>query len=88
METQRHQQKFLTLESEGRSRISSTYSPLREWTLGYFLHRILPRGLPIVSVLADLFNVTFQGKEGKEQLGARKLTPGPAGLWREETGEQ
>lgn len=88
METQRHQQKFLTLECEGRSRISSTYSPLREWTLGYFLHRILPRGLPIVSVLAALFNVTFQGKEGKEQLGARKLTPGPAGLWREETGEE
>lgn len=88
METQRHQQKFLTLESEGSSRISSSSSPLRQRTLGYFLRLILPRGLLIVSVLAALFNVTFQGKESKEQLGAKKLTPGPAGLWREETEEE
>lgn len=88
METQRHQQKFLTSECEGRSRICSSYSPLCERTSGYFLHLILPRGLLIVYVLAALFNVTFQGKESKEQLGARKLTPGPAGLWRKEKGER
>lgn len=88
METRRHQQKFLTFESEGISLISSSYSPLRQRTLGYFLRLILPRRLLIVSVLAVLFNVTFQGKESKEQLGVKKLTPDPAGLWREETGEK
>lgn len=88
METRRHQQKFLTLECEGRSRICSSYLPLRQRTSGYFLHLILTGGLLIVSVLAALFNVTIQGKDSKEQLGDRKLTPGPAGLWREETGEE
>lgn len=90
METPRHQQKFLTLECEGRSRIFSTDAPLRERTLGHFLRFIFlgPGGLPLVSVLAALFNVTFQEKENKEQLGARKLTTGPAGLWREGTEEE
>lgn len=90
METQKHQQKFLTLECEGRSGISSTRPPLHERTLGYFLHLILlgPGGLLLVSVLAALFNVTFQGKESKEQLGVKELTSGPAGLWREGTGKE
>lgn len=90
METQKHQQKFLTLECEGRSGISSTRPPLHERTLGYFLYLILlgPGGLLLVSVLAALFNVTFQGKESKEQLGVKELTSGPAGLWREGTGKE
>lgn len=78
METQRLQQKFLTLECEGRSGTSSRDSPLLEGTLGYFVHFILPRGLLRVSVLAAIFNVTFQRRESEEQPGARKLTPGPA----------
>lgn len=67
METQRHQQKFLTLEFVGRSCISSTYAPLRERTLGYFLHLILlgPGGLLIVSVLLPLLMLPSRRKRAR-----------------------
>lgn len=88
METELHQQKFLTLECDGRSRISCT-SPTwrRRRAPGYFLNflTLLParegKAAENTYYSWPSFYVVCRDKGGKGQLGAGELTSGLVGLW-------
>ena len=88
METELHQQKFLTLECNGRSRISCT-SPTwrRRRAPGYFLNflTLLParegKAAENTYYSWPSFYVVCRDKGGEGQLGARELTSGLVGVW-------
>lgn len=86
METQLHQQKFLTLECEGRSRISNiTPTGRRRRAPSYFFHllTLLPASegrLLRAPTTAGFFLCVCRKKEGVGRLGAGELTCDLAGL--------
>jgi hypothetical protein len=85
METQRHQQKFLTLECEGRSSICTSTTLSRRRAPNYFLRLLLLLGGGGGRAAEDpyhcwSFHVIYKEKE-ERQLGSGELTTGPTGLW-------
>lgn len=88
METELHQQKFLTLECEGRSRISGTSST----RLGRSAPSYFPNFLTLLPAREEKaaespyygwpsFYVVCREKGGEGQLGAGELTSVLVGLW-------